>query len=73
MSDLWNAFLGAANGALGAHGAAVHATAKGFAPGDFSIHFFLQLAVILLACRVVGWLGRKLLGQPQVVGEMIAA
>ncbi|MBP6602321.1 MAG: cation:proton antiporter, partial [Verrucomicrobiales bacterium] len=29
------------------------------------------MAVILLACRVVGWLGRKV-GQPQVVGEMIA-
>jgi Kef-type K+ transport system membrane component KefB len=28
--------------------------------------------VILLACRVVGWLGKKFLGQPQVVGEMIA-
>jgi len=33
--------------------------------------FFLQMAVILCACRVVGWLGRKI-GQPQVVGEMIA-
>lgn len=33
--------------------------------------FFLQMAVILVACRVVGWLGRKV-GQPQVVGEMIA-
>lgn len=33
--------------------------------------FFLQMAVILLACRVVGWLGKKI-GQPQVVGEMIA-
>lgn len=29
------------------------------------------MAVILLACRIVGWLGRKI-GQPQVVGEMIA-
>lgn len=26
----------------------------------------------MLACRVVGWVGRKFLGQPQVVGEMIA-
>jgi len=43
-----------------------------YAPGDFSIHFFLQLAVIILACRVVGWAGQKFLGQPQVVGEMIA-
>ena len=33
--------------------------------------FFLQMAVILLACRVVGMLARKI-GQPQVVGEMIA-
>lgn len=33
--------------------------------------FFLQMAVILLVCRVVGWLGRKI-GQPQVVGEMVA-
>ncbi|MES2443262.1 MAG: cation:proton antiporter [Pseudomonadota bacterium] len=56
---------------LSPHGPAVQA-AKSFAPGDISIHFFLQLAVILLACRVVGWLGQKFLGQPQVVGEMIA-
>ena len=53
------------------HGPTV-AGAKTFAPGDFSIHFFLQLAVILLACRLCGWLGRKFLAQPQVVGEMIA-
>ena len=33
--------------------------------------FFLQLAAILAACRLVGYLARKL-GQPQVVGEMIA-
>jgi len=37
-----------------------------------SITFFLQMAVILAACRVVGWLGRKYLKQPQVVCEMIA-
>jgi len=48
------------------------AVAKSYAPGDFSIHFFLQLAVIICACRVVGWLGQKFLAQPQVVGEMIA-
>jgi Kef-type K+ transport system membrane component KefB len=57
---------------LGPHGPATQAAAQSYAPGDFSIHFFLQLAVILIACRVVGWLGKKLLGQPQVVGEMIA-
>ena len=33
--------------------------------------FFLQMAVILVACRIVGWLARRI-GQPQVVGEMIA-
>ncbi len=33
--------------------------------------FFLQMAVILLACRWVGALARRI-GQPQVVGEMIA-
>ena len=57
---------------FGAHGPAVAAAAKSFSPSDFSIHFFLQLAVILLACRIVGWFGRKYLAQPQVVGEMIA-
>ncbi|MFN4092199.1 MAG: cation:proton antiporter [Brevundimonas sp.] len=30
------------------------------------------MAVIIAACRSVGWLARKYLGQPQVVGEMIA-
>ncbi|WP_193211358.1 cation:proton antiporter [Luteolibacter marinus] len=34
-------------------------------------YFFLQMAVILLACRWVGALAQRL-GQPQVVGEMIA-
>src|SRR5438270_3016163 len=38
---------------------------------QLSAAFFLQMFVILLACRVVGALARKL-GQPQVVGEMIA-
>ncbi len=64
--------MGAALGdVLNPHGPAVQA-AKSFAPSDYSIHFFLQLAVILLACRVVGWAGKRFLGQPQVVGEMIA-
>lgn len=57
---------------MSAHGPAVEATAKSFSPGDFSVHFFLQLAIILLACRIVGWIGQKFLAQPQVVGEMIA-
>ncbi|MEO6279392.1 cation:proton antiporter [Roseateles sp.] len=57
---------------FGKHGPAAAAVASTYSPGDFSIHFFLQLALIMGACRVVGWAGRKFLGQPQVVGEMIA-
>src|SRR5512146_319541 len=38
---------------------------------ELSIVFFLALAAILLACRLVGYLAR-FFGQPQVVGEMIA-
>jgi Kef-type K+ transport system membrane component KefB len=38
---------------------------------DLAIHFFIQIAVILAACRLVGIVARKL-GQPQVVAEMIA-
>jgi Kef-type K+ transport system membrane component KefB len=36
-----------------------------------AIQFFLQLAIILLFCRVVGLVAAKF-GQPQVVAEMIA-
>lgn len=57
---------------MGAHGPAASAKAVTFAPGDYSIHFFIQLAVIILLCRLVGWLGKRLLAQPQVVGEMVA-
>jgi Kef-type K+ transport system membrane component KefB len=38
---------------------------------QLSVAFFLQMAVILAVCRCVGWLARRI-GQPQVVGEMIA-
>lgn len=38
---------------------------------QLAIHFFLQLAVILLFCRLVGVVAARL-GQPQVVAEMIA-
>ncbi len=38
---------------------------------DLAVLFFLQLAVILVVCRLVGRLVRPL-GQPQVVAEMIA-
>lgn len=39
---------------------------------ELSVIFFVQLALIIAACRTVGWLARRYLGQPQVVGEMIA-
>lgn len=38
---------------------------------ELSVRFFLQIAFILGACRLVGWIAAKF-GQPQVVGEMIA-
>ena len=39
---------------------------------ELSVAFFLQMATIIAACRIVGWLAKRYLGQPQVVGEMIA-
>ena len=36
-----------------------------------ALQFFLQLAVILLFCRIVGAIAARL-GQPQVVAEMLA-
>jgi Kef-type K+ transport system membrane component KefB len=39
-------------------------------PFEISVRVFLQLAVLLAACRVVGRLARRF-GQPQVVAEMI--
>src|SRR5213596_2759952 len=38
---------------------------------QLSVAFFLQMFVILAVCRVVGTLARRI-GQPQVVGGMIA-
>ena len=72
-SDILDSFMHTAATMLSPHGAVgADGVTKAYAPGDFSIHFFLQLAFILVTCRVVGWLGQKLLKQPQVVGEMIA-
>ncbi len=34
--------------------------------------FLIQLVVVLMACKVLGWLGKKFLGQTQVVMEMVA-
>lgn len=71
MTDMLNELLQTVGDVLGAHGPAVNA-AQSYTATDYSIHFFLQIAVILLVCRVVGWAAKKFLGQPQVVGEMIA-
>ncbi|HSU20479.1 MAG TPA: cation:proton antiporter [Variovorax sp.] len=38
---------------------------------QLSVYFFLQAAVIIAVCRLVGRLAQRM-GQPQVVGEMIA-
>jgi Kef-type K+ transport system membrane component KefB len=40
-------------------------------PAQLSVAFFLQMFFILAVCRFVGMLARRV-GQPQVVGEMIA-
>jgi Kef-type K+ transport system membrane component KefB len=72
MEQLLQSLGHTVGGVLSPHGPAAQAAAQSYAPGDFSIHFFLQLAVILVACKAVGWLGQRFLGQPQVVGEMIA-
>lgn len=40
-------------------------------PAATAAHFFLELAAILVTCRFVGLLSQRL-GQPQVVGEMVA-
>lgn len=68
---MFDELLRAIGDVLGAHGPAVNSAAS-YTPTDFSIHFFLQIAVILIVCRAVGWAAKKFLGQPQVVGEMIA-
>jgi K+:H+ antiporter len=40
-------------------------------PAATAVHFFLELAAILATCRLVGLVAQRL-GQPQVVGEMVA-
>jgi len=71
QQSIIDSFISTVTGILSPHGPAVHNVAS-YTPGDFSVHFFMQLAMILLACRLVGWAAQKFLGQPQVVGEMIA-
>ncbi|MFZ2997276.1 cation:proton antiporter [Sphingobium sp.] len=67
LSEAWRVLTDVLN----PHGPVVN-TGQSYTPSDFSIHFFLQLAIIIATCRIVGWLGQRLLKQPQVVGEMIA-
>ncbi len=38
---------------------------------ELAVHFFAQIAIILLVCRLVGLIAKRF-GQPQVVAEMIA-
>lgn len=45
---------------------------RAMTPSQLSIAFFLQVAIILIVCRLVGWVAQRWLGQPRVVGEMIA-
>ncbi len=40
--------------------------------GEVGTVFFAQLLTIVLAARLIGWFGKRFLGQPQVVGEMVA-
>jgi Kef-type K+ transport system membrane component KefB len=72
IADVFESAVNTLSGILDPHGPTVKAVDKSFTPGDYSVHFFLQLALIIIACRVVGKLGQKFLAQPQVVGEMIA-
>ncbi len=71
MNDMFDELMRTIGDVMGAHGPGASVTAS-YTPTDFSIHFFLQIAVILLVCRVVGWMANRFMGQPQVVGEMIA-
>ncbi|WP_395332167.1 cation:proton antiporter [Novosphingobium sp. BL-8H] len=41
-------------------------------PAELSVTFFLQMFVIVAACRVTGWAMKRYFDQPQVIGEMIA-
>ena len=40
-------------------------------PVQLAVHLFVQIAIILVACQIVGWFARRV-GQPQVMAEMIA-
>src|SRR5687768_4699104 len=38
---------------------------------DLLLHLLVQLVVILLTCRLTGWVAQRL-GQTRVIGEMVA-
>ena len=38
---------------------------------DLMLRFMLQVMIVLAACKAVGWIGSKYLGQTQVVMEMV--
>src|SRR5687767_8585212 len=44
----------------------------GMSLGELSVAFFLQIFVIVGACRAMGWVMKRFFDQPQVIGEMIA-
>ncbi|MBJ7437507.1 MAG: cation:proton antiporter [Sphingopyxis sp.] len=71
MSDMMDDLMRTIGGLLDPHGPAVQ-SAQSYTPTDYSIHFFMQIAAILIVCRITGWAAKKWFGQPQVVGEMIA-
>jgi hypothetical protein len=68
-SDVISGLWATVGGIMAPHGPALAASPASYAPGDVSVHFFLQLAAILFACRVVGWLANRFAGQPQGGGN----
>ena len=66
MIDMAGELLRAIGGVLDAHGPAVSA-AQSYTPTDYSVHFFLQIAVILLVCRAVGWAAKKSKSFPRLI------
>jgi len=72
LEELIESLISVVANILSPHGPAVQGSPTSYVPGDYSVHFFLQLCVILLTCRLVGKLGQRFMGQPHVVGEMIA-
>src|SRR3546814_20143125 len=64
VSNMFDELLRAIGDVLGSHGPAVNSAAS-YTPTDYSIHFFLQISVILLVCRPVVWSAKEYPGQPR--------